>query len=402
MRLLAACKLDIQPLEDLRILGVEVVHSPGLTAEELPAALRDVNILVVRSLRVTAEAIDAAPSLSLVVRAGVAVSTIDIEAASRAGIYVANCPGSNAAAVAELTIALVLALDRRLVDATVSLREGRWERAEYQVARGLCGRRFGIVGLGSIGRQVACRARGFGMHVHGWSRSLTPAKAQEINVTAAGSLLDLAAGSDVLSVHLPLTPQTHRIVGRSVLDALPDGAIVVNTSRSEIVDEDELEEAVRRKGLRVGLDVFAAQPREDAGRFLPEIMKAGVVYGAPHVGASTAQAQRTVALEVARIVRAFLTEEDVPNVLNVCSNTAARYALVVRLRDEVGVLANVFNVIKRHGLNVEEVSNTIFQGARAGCTKLRLNGRPGEDCLMEIKAFHEVLHVDVISLPNLA
>ena len=132
------------------------------------------------------------------------------------------------------------------------------------------------------------------------------------------------------------------------------------------------------------------------------ILDAGVVYGTPHIGASTEQAQEAIASAVSRIVRAFLTEEDVPNVVNVCTNTPARFCLVLRASDRAGVLANVASVIKRHGINIEEVTNTIFQGASAACTKLRLSGRPGEDCLAEIRAFEEVMHVDVIPLPNRA
>jgi D-3-phosphoglycerate dehydrogenase len=187
-----------------------------------------------------------------------------------------------------------------------------------------------------------------------------------------------------------------------VLEALPERAIFVNTARAEIVDHAALAEAVKKKQLRVGLDVWDDEPKDAKGAFRPALIDAGIVYGTPHIGASTEQSQEAIASEVARIVRSFLTEEELPNVVNVCKTTPARYALVLRSRDRPGVLANVLSVIKRHGINVEEVSNTIFQGAVAACTKLRLSGRPGEDCLQEIRAFEEVLHVDVIALPNLA
>jgi D-3-phosphoglycerate dehydrogenase len=158
----------------------------------------------------------------------------------------------------------------------------------------------------------------------------------------------------------------------------------------------------KSKGLRVGLDVFSDEPKTADGEFRPAIMDAGTVYGTPHIGASTQQAQYAIASEVARIVRAFMTEEDVPNVVNVCRNTPARYALILRGLDEVGVLANVFGVLKRHGINVEECTNTVFDGARATCTKIRLASRPGEACLTELLAFDEVLHVSLVVLPNMA
>jgi D-3-phosphoglycerate dehydrogenase len=402
MRLLIADKLDMRPLEELTMLGVEIVSRPELGPDDLPSALEGVNILVVRSTRVTAEAIDAAGELGLIIRAGAGVNTIDVAAASGRGIFVTNCPGKNAAAVAELTMAHILALDRRLVDATVALREGRWEKTAFQAAPGLFGKRLGVAGVGEIGRLVVARAQAFGMHVHAWSRSLGKRRAAELGVTPHKSLLQLARVSDVLSLHLPLDDQTRAVVNREVLMALPDGAIFVNISRAGVVDEAALGDAIRAKKLRVGLDVFDGEPKEGSCAFRPAVLDAGTVYTTPHIGASTLQAQHATATEVARTVRAFLTEEDVPNVVNVCRNTPARYALILRGRDEVGVLANVFGVLKRHGLNVEECSNTVFDGAQATCTKLRLSSRPGDTCLAELRAFDEVLHVSIVQLPNMA
>lgn len=402
MRLLLADKMDTQALEELRVLGVAIESRPELTKETLPGALEGVGILVVRSTEVTAEAIAAGKHLNLIVRAGAGVNTIDVAAASARGIYVANCPGKNASAVGELAMGLVVALDRRIVDATCDLRAGRWEKAKYAAARGLFGRRIGIAGLGAIGREMLVRARGFGLEPHAWSRSLTPGKAAKLDVGYARTLHELAARSDVLSIHLPLTPQTRGIVDRSVLEALPDGAIVVNTARSEVLDYAALEQMVEKKGLRVGLDVFPGEPAGGSAAFESTLLGRGIVYATPHIGASTEQAQRAIAVETARIIRSFLTEEDVPNVVNICATSPARYALVLRMLDKVGVLANTLSVLKRHGINIEEISNTVFDGAIATCTKLRVSGRPTEACLNEIQAFDEVLHVDVIALPNLA
>ncbi len=402
MRLLIADKLDERPLKALGVLGLEVLCRPELNAEELANALTDVNILVVRSTKVTKAAIEAAPALNLIIRAGAGVNTIDVDAASERGVYVSNCPGRNASAVAELVMGLVLALDRRIVDATVGLRAGRWEKGALQDAPGLRGRRLGVAGLGSIGKLVLEHGASFGMEASAWSRSFSPARARELGVGHAASLVKLAAASDVLSVHLPFSPQTAGIIDERVLNALPDGAIFINTARAEVVDYPALERAIKAKGLRVGLDVFPSEPKGSSGSFQPAILESGRVYGTPHIGASTDQAQRAIVEEVCRIVRSFLTEEDVPNVVNVCKQTPARFCLVLRARDRVGVLANVSSVIKRHGLNIEEVTNTIFQGAVAACTKLRLSGRPSETCLAEIRAFEEVMHVDVIPLPNLA
>ncbi|HVY45952.1 MAG TPA: NAD(P)-dependent oxidoreductase [Minicystis sp.] len=402
MRLLIADKMETAALEELRVLGVEIVSRPELTKETLPGALDGVGILVVRSTEVTARAIEAGKQLNLIVRAGAGVNNVDVPAASARGIYVANCPGKNAIAVAELTMGLVVALDRRLVDATVDLRAGRWEKTKYAQAEGLFGKRIGIAGLGAIGREVLTRARAFGLEPYAWSRSLTPAKASKLDVGYARTLAELAARAQVFTIHLPLSPQTRGIVNRTVLESLPDGAIVVNTARSEVLDYAALEELVAKKRLRVGLDVFAGEPDRGGGAFESPLLGRGTVYGTPHIGASTEQAQRAIAAETARIVRSFLTEETVPHVVNICATSPARYVVVLRMLDKVGVLANTLSVLKRHGINIEEISNTVFEGAQATCSKLRVSGRPSDSCLKEIAAFAEVLHVDVVTLPNLA
>ncbi|MBW2523956.1 MAG: D-3-phosphoglycerate dehydrogenase [Deltaproteobacteria bacterium] len=402
MRLLLADELDREPFEELPLLGVEVIYQPSLTAATLGDALRGAHILVVSSTRVTADVLEAAPELSLIVVTGLDVGVVDVEAASARGIYVANCSGQTASAVAETAFSLILALDRKLVEATSDLRGGRWEPARYQGARGLDGRRIGIAGLGAVGRRVLECARAFGMEAHVWSRSLTPAGARRLDVGYAATLEQLAARSDVFSIHLALRPDTRGVISRQVLEALPEEAIVVQTAHPAIVDYDALRELVAQKGLRVGLDLYPDEPSGDGGGLLELSGERGLVYGTPHIASSTRQAEKAVAGEVCRIVRAFLTEEEVPNVVNVCRNTPARFTVVLRMKDEVGVLANALNVIKRHGINVEEVTNTVFDGARAGCTKLRVSGRPTESCLQEISAFHEVLYVDVIQLPNLA
>jgi D-3-phosphoglycerate dehydrogenase len=355
---------------------------------------------------VTAAAIDAAKGLNLIVRAGAAYSTIDVRAASKRGIYVANCPGKNASAVVELVFGLMLALDRRIVDAALSLRSGKWERQEYGKAEGLHGKTLGVAGMGQIGREVALRARAFGLHVVAWSRSLTPSRAAELGVGHAGSIEELASRSQILTLHLALNERTRGVVDRRVLGLLPERAIFINTARADLVDQGALLEAVDKRGLRAGLDVYPDEPRgtrtfagKDIFRSSPS---GGLVYGTPHIAAATDQAQLSIAAETVRIIRSFLLEATVPNVVNVSSSAAARFQLVIRMMDKVGTFANVLAVLKRHGINVEEVTNTVFEGGVAACAKLRLLTRPTEACLAEIKAFSEVLHVDLVTLPMLA
>jgi D-3-phosphoglycerate dehydrogenase len=399
MRVLIADRFPDAALGELQALGLEVDYRPGIGEAGLRDAIGDARILVVRSTAVKAATIDAAAQLGLIVRAGAGTDTIDVRAASRRAIYVANCPGKNATAVAELTMALILAIDRRLPDAVASLRAGRFEKSEFGKARGLLGRTIGIAGLGSIGREVLARAQAFGLVAHAWSRSLTPARAQELGVGFASSLDQLATRADILTLHLPLTPATRRIVSREVIESLPDGAVIINTARAELVDEAALVELVAKKKLKLGLDVFEGAPKGDGAASSP-LLALPDVYATPHIGASTEQAQMAIAKETVRVVKAFIAQGDVPNVVNIGVASPARFQLVVRHLDKVGVLANVLSVIKSHGINVEELSNTVFDGAEAACAKIRLATRPAQACLDEIASFGEVLHVDLAALPT--
>jgi D-3-phosphoglycerate dehydrogenase len=399
MRVTIADQFPEAALGELRALGLEVDYRPGIGEAGLRETIGDAGILVVRSTQVKADVIDAAKGLGLIVRAGAGVNTIDVRAASRRAIYVANCPGKNATAVAELTMALILALDRRVPDASMSLRSGQFDKREYSKAKGLSGQAIGIAGLGAIGREVLVRARAFGLVAHAWSRTLTPQKAQEHGVGFASSLEQLATRADILTLHLPLTNATRRIVSREVLEVLPDGAMIVNTARAELLDEAALIELLPKKKFRLGVDVFEGEPESATGKVSSQLLALPGVYATPHIGASTEQAQMAIARETVRIVKAFLLEGDVPNVVNVSVVSPARFQLVVRHLDRVGVLANVLSVIKRFEINVEELSNTVFDGAEAACAKIRLGSRPSDACLREITSFAEVLHVNLVALP---
>ncbi len=407
MRLLIADKLHPRAVEELRTLPIEVVYEPELTKETLETTLRDVGILVVRSKEVTAKAIEGARQLNLIVRAGAEAATIDLKAASKGGVYVANCPGKNAGAVAELVMGQLVALDRRIPDAVLSLRSKRWERTEYGKAEGLAGKTIGIAGFGAIGQEVAVRAKAFGLHPIAWSRGLSPQRAAELGVGHVKTIEELASKSQILTLHLPVNDRTRQIVDKRVLDLLPKRAMLVNVARADLVDYAALREAVKTRGLRAAVDVYPDEPKgqKDFPTALFETVPSatgGFVYGTPHIAASTDQAQLAIATETVRVIRSFLVDGTVPNCLNVSNVRAARFQLVIRMLDRVGTLANVLSVIKRHGINIEEVTNTVFDGGDASSTKLRLLSRPSEVCLTEIRAFEEILHLDLVTLPNLA
>lgn len=393
--MLVADKFSEAHLDAFRELGLEVEYDPGLGARDLEEGrLAGVHVLVVRSTPVTAAAIERADALTLVVRAGAGVNTIDRAAASRRGIYVANCPGKNAIAVAELVMGLLLAADRRIPDQVLDLRQGRWNKKEYGKANGLFGRTLGIIGLGAIGREVATRARAFGMRVVAWSRSLDDARAKALDVERAASPIDVARCADAVSLHVALAPETRGLCGEAFFAAMKPGAIFLNAARAEIVDAEALARAVREKQIRVGLDVHAGEPEASTGELRSPLLALPGVYGTHHVGASTRQAEEAIADETVRIVRSFVERGEVPNCVNLAHRSPARWQLVIRHYDRVGVLANVLDSLRRHQINVEEMENQIFEGAQTACATIRLASEPPPACLAEIRSrTNEIIHV---------
>lgn len=386
MRVLVADKFEETGLGGLRALGCEVYYEPGLEGEALGWRLRDTGaeVLVVRSTRVTAAEMDQGKSLSLIVRAGAGVNTIDVAGASARAISVSNCPGKNAVAVAELAWGLILALDRRIPDQTADLRAGLWNKAEYGKARGLAGRTLGIAGFGSIGREVAARGLAFGMRVIAWSPSLTAEQAAREGVERVATLAELAVGSDVVSVHLALTKETRGLLGGAFFDAMRPGALFVNTSRGETVNAAALKAAISTKGVRAGLDVFETEPSGGTGAFEDEVGRLPGVVGTHHVGASTEQAQNAIAGEVVRIVAAFKSSGEVPNAVNLCERSPARWLLTVRHRDRVGVLAHVFGALREAGINVQKTENVVFDGAEAASARIQLDSEPTRAALARV------------------
>jgi D-3-phosphoglycerate dehydrogenase len=338
-------------------------------------------------------------SLALVIRAGAGTNTIDVKRASALGIFVANCPGKNSVAVAELTMGLILALDRRIVDGTADLRAGKWAKKEYSKARGLKGRTLGIIGMGQIGQEVARRARAFDMRVVAWSRSLTDAIAEDWDVERGASVKDVAQQADVLTVHLAVTAETTGIIDAAIFDAMPADSMFINTGRGELVASGALAHAAKR-GIRLGLDVFEQEPGASDEAFGDPIVKAeSVVYGTHHIGASTDQAQEAVAAEAVRIVAVYKGAGRVENCVNLSAETPATHLLVVRHRDEPGVLAHVLNEISHAGINVEEMENVILAGAEAACARIRLKGALSEEVLAKIaKGNAKILGLSLVAL----
>jgi D-3-phosphoglycerate dehydrogenase len=411
MRVLIADKFEASGIDGLKAAGCDVLVDPELKEQALADAIArtGAEVLVVRSTKVTAAMLEQG-RLSLVVRAGAGYNTIDVQAASTRGICVSNCPGKNAIAVAELTFALILALDRRVADNVIDLRGGRWNKKEYSRARGLYGRTLGVLGAGHIAREVIRRAGAFGMPVVLWSRRFdgqdrdladdearaldVETASRQVHVRLAPTAADVASRADVLSVHLALGPGTRGIVDAAVLGRLRAGALFVNTARAELVDHQALAHAVTNGGVRAALDVFAGEPAAGTGEIADDLLALPGVYGTHHIGASTEQAQEAIAAETVRIVRTYKETGRVPNVVNLATRTPATHMLVVRHRDRPGVLAHVFDALREADLNVQETENIVFEGAHAAVARINLDGEPSASTCSRIKAGND----DVIDL----
>ena len=406
MKVLVADPFEQSGLDGLRAAGCDVVHDAALKDEALAAALGETmaQVLIVRSTKVTAAMMDAG-HLALIVRAGAGYNTIDVAHASARGIYVSNCPGKNAIAVAELAFGLILALDRRIPENVAALRAGSWDKQEFSKAGGIFGKTLGLVGFGSIGQELARRAQAFGLDLVIWSRRFAQEPAPDLalvglgaasrtsRVTIAPSPRAVADQADILSVHVALAPDTKGLISAEVFGRLKRGAMFINTARAEVVDYDALEVAVRDRGLRVGLDVFRNEPSGGTGSYADPLLQAPGVYGTHHIGASTGQAQEAIAAETVRIVRAFKDTGQVPNVVNLARRTPATHRLVVRHRNRRGVLAHVFEHLRAAHINVQETENIIFEGAHAAVARINLDGAPADDVIARIETGND----DIIS-----
>lgn len=400
MRILIADKFEQSGRDGLQAIGCDISYQPDLKDESLVAGIKaeSPDVLVVRGTKVTEPMLDAGP-VKLVVRAGAGYNTIDVAAASKRGIYVSNCPGKNSIAVAELAFALILALDRRIVENVVTLRQGQWNKKEFSKARGLFGRTLGLIGLGKIGQEMIPRAKAFGMPVIAWSRSLTPEGAVALGIEYRATPKEVAADSDIVSVHTALNPETRHSINTDIFSAMRPGSYFINTARGEVVDQGALVQALKNRGIRAGLDVFAIEPTSAVAEFNDPIGNEEHLYGTHHIGASTDQAQEAIAAETVRIVEEFKTTGKVPNVVNLARQTPATHRLVVRHVDRPGVLAGVLDAIKSEHINVQEMENIVFEGAAAAVARINLDNAPSDAMLEGIKTGSaDIIELNLIRL----
>lgn len=394
MKILIADKLDKSAVTSLEELGATVIFNPDLKTENIPEHISDVEILVVRSTKVNRKIIEAAPMLALIIRAGAGVNTIDIEAANERGIHVANCPGKNTDAVAELAIGLMIAADRRIVNACTELRNGKWNKKEYQKSNGLKKRTLGIIGFGSIGQAVARRAKALEMNVVAYDIMLTAEKADEMDIGHCRSLLELATLSDVVSVHVAATPETKHFINQDFFDKLKAGAVFVNAARGEVVDTKALKKAIKEKNIRAAIDVYENEPAGGVNDF-NDTELAEMATCTPHIGASTGQAAEAIAKEVVRIVKTYNETGKPVNAVNIRYKSETGNNIVVRHYNHVGVLAGVLDILKDAGINVEDMENTIFSGGKAASCSLKLDGIPSDAIMKKISDNDDIIQVMV-------
>lgn len=399
MRILFADAVEEDRLAPLIEAGHDVRIDKSLSAGDLPSAMAGVNVLVVRSTKVTAETIDAAGDLGLIVRAGAGTDNIDKPAASDRGVYVCNVPGRNAIAVAELTMGLLLAIDRRIPDNVAELRAGTWNKSLYTKADGVYGKTIGIVGLGDIGLAVAERAKAFGLRVVSVRRdgrsSATQTAIRTVGIRMVDSLQELADQCDVVSIHVPKAAETVGMIDRTFIDAMPAGSILLNSARADVIDNDALLDALQAGRLRAGLDVWPDEPGGGQGEYRSELSAHPAVVGTHHIGASTLQAQQSVSDGTVSVIEAYLSGRPT-NCVNMRIDPSGSCTLSIRHRDEVGVLAQIFDVLRTGGLNVQQMENRVFDGGAAAVADINVDRQPTPDVLDGLDRIQPVMKVSLL------
>jgi D-3-phosphoglycerate dehydrogenase len=393
MKILVADKMEQWGLDQLKGLADELSYEPDLKESALKQRLAefDPDVMTVRSTKVPKEIQAATKNLKLIIRAGSGFDTIDIKAAAERGIRVCNCPGMNAVAVAELTMGLILALDRRIPDNVADLRAHQWKKKLYAKAgRGLKGRTLGVIGAGRIGAEVARRALAFDMKVLYYHIGRQLELVDDPNAARA-EIDDLLRQSDIVTIHVPGGGGTKHLIDARRLSLMKPDALIINTSRAGVINEEALVKALKDGKLRgAGLDVYASEPAAEAKTIDSLIVDLPNCYGTHHIGASTEQAQLAVAEEVVRIVAHF---KDTGEALH-CVNTEqplANPVLIVEMENKPGGLAHVFDVLGQEGLVAEEMDQLVHNNGQLACAHIRLDRQPTEKVVERIRAGHPTI-----------
>ena len=394
LKVLVADKFPEKYIQQMKDLELDVSYQPKLGEKDLTEAAKEMDILVVRSTVVNEETINNSKSMNLIIRAGSGVNNINISAANRKGIYVTNCPGMNAVAVAELAFGLMISLDRFIPDNVSDFNKGIWNKDKYSKGKGLKGKTLGLIGVGNIGKEVAKRALAFGMNVYG--KDITRIEGVQIkDFSEMDQLLPLC---DVVSIHLPATPQTKGLFNKQMFGYMKNGAYLINTSRQDIVIEDDLLEAIKEKNLRYACDVFQGEPESKTGEVTSKLQDSHNIYVTHHIGASTEQAQDAVAEETINIINHYIHSGVIDHWVNRAKITDAHYQLVVKHFDKPGVLAGVLDLLREGNINVEEIENVIFDGAIAASCTMKLKNAVTADMIKKMSENANVISVSHVEI----
>ena len=377
----------IKALEEV----AEVVVDTAITQEELINKIKDFDAIIVRSrTKVTRDVIEAADKLKIIARAGVGVDNVDVEAATERGIMVVNAPESTSITVAEHAMGLIMSLARKISIADKSVKEGKWEKSKFMGIE-LNGKTLGIIGMGRIGTQVAIRAKAFGMEILVYDPYITEEAGVELGVTVV-ELDYLLKNSDIMTIHVPLTPETKYLIARKEFEIMKENAFIVNCARGGIINEDDLYVALKESKIAgAGLDVFENEPPQ--GNPLLELDNLVVT---PHIGASTKEAQRDAAIIVANEIKKALTGEAPKNVIN------------------MPVLdPDTFQAIKPYFKLAEKLADFLIQAAKGNITEVDITycGELSEFSRIEVfsrTVLKEMLNsifnepVNIINAPTIA
>ena len=334
MKVLVSDNISSKGVEILKKAGLTVDVKTGMKPEELKACIGDYSGLVIRSAtKVTAEIIEAASNLKVIGRAGSGLDNVDKVAASKKGIVVMNTPGGNTVTTAEHTIAMLFSLARLVPQATASMKAGKWEKKKFMGVE-LFNKTLGIIGLGAIGGQVAKKAQGLEMNVIAYDPFLSEDKAQAMGIKK-GSLDEIFAESDFITIHAPMTPETKGLINASTIAKMKNGVRIINCARGGIIHEKDLFEAIKNgKVAGAALDVFEKEPPEDN-----PLLTLDNLICTPHLGASTEEAQENVALAIAEQIADYLVHGTIRHAVNfpsIPSDQVPRLQPYIDLADKLG------------------------------------------------------------------
>lgn len=371
----------------------EVIYDKNLSDEKLTDAMvtHCPDILIVRSTKVTASTIDANPHLSLIIRAGAGYDTINVTHASNKGVMVANCPGKNSTAVAELTMGLILNIDRRLGENYKLLKECKWRKGMFADCLGLKGRTLGLIGFGNIAQRVAQRALAFEMKIVAYDvfQKLTE------GVEFVSSVDDVLAQADIVSLHVPNLKETENMVNAEFLRKMKHSAVLINTARGELVIEDDLLEHLNSNDqFWYGTDVFRGEPSAKECDWEHPLGVHPRVYGSHHIGASTKQAEDEIGEETVRICQVFSKSGQIDDVNWVNKDrTPPKQTLTVKAQKGAKTYSDIFTTLEENDWTITSSETTACEGGKA--VIIKINGEGSVDIKERLTTFDTVISVSV-------